>query len=883
MTQVSPLILLLVFSLIGKLTNAVRKEVELFNERGYQICSADIPVYIKNYDYVIDEAPSTFQNLTIMEEANINDKCLDLDDIVQICASYRPHYHEPFVHFPASYLKDIKRVAFIGGGDSMLLHEILKYDSIELVLGLELDSLVVRRSFQHFFTQPHWDDERVEWIFGDAAKSIMLLPREYFGTFDMVLVDVSETVMSFSVSKEMNILESLSSLMKPDGILVKNEQYFEPLSKIFKHTAQVYLPHTPMICKQDYSMGSNEISFLQPNFIEIQKNQIDTKLTRYKPLTRPSDHFHLISRYSRNRLENTCDATESQIRGDNHNAEEDKSVGILMILEAEKTSGMPIDISLIETALKSIDLVPLTSVSVKTNDGGNVSILVTNKGIITSHCWSSHKYCAFDVHLWGDFLKMENIKSILLATVQSSYHSSYKFIMDGIYGASSFSDKDQLVGPVMQTQQLAMDDPFEIANRQELTFSDSTSLKDIALRESLSTLMKSITNAIFFCGNQSRSCNRSLDIFKELTKQVVVVRTCDQSNEYEKGKSIPGILNISLCDTDIDAIAAEVVEKVGKVDVIAFDNGLASNQFEKLTLALSQDSLSSLLTSNGLVVDLGYRESANKRVDLMEKFFHHSILRKPKWRAGFYLGETSELGIGSFGNENFITQLMEVTTRIRERFGADVFVQSVKGRNITTLDEDFDPDYFHMHSYDNFPGASQMAEQRQIGTQGIYQLELDDDYNMNGNFLSSIEYEVKRTLQGMEYSNIIIENTEVAHGYVLVAIFTEGHLYLTWDGKNRMDVNIFTLTEKIDYENTFFDMLLEDKINMLKIIFGEDQPRGFGRTVLFTSDVQNGITGDCFDIYDTCPDFQEFGECSASEEHIQEFMMKNCKRTCGLC
>ena len=49
------------------------------------------------------------------------------------------------VHYTAKYLKeDLKRVVFVGGGDSMLLHEVLKYPSLELVVGLEIDQTVTR-------------------------------------------------------------------------------------------------------------------------------------------------------------------------------------------------------------------------------------------------------------------------------------------------------------------------------------------------------------------------------------------------------------------------------------------------------------------------------------------------------------------------------------------------------------------------------------------------------------------------------------------------------------------------------------------------------------------------------------------------------------------
>jgi spermidine synthase len=41
-------------------------------------------------------------------------------------------------------MSGVKRVVFVGGGDSMLLHEVLKYKDLEIVLGLELDQKVTR-------------------------------------------------------------------------------------------------------------------------------------------------------------------------------------------------------------------------------------------------------------------------------------------------------------------------------------------------------------------------------------------------------------------------------------------------------------------------------------------------------------------------------------------------------------------------------------------------------------------------------------------------------------------------------------------------------------------------------------------------------------------
>jgi spermidine synthase len=157
-------------------------------------CDNEDIMQFEDYE-TIDTGKTNYQMLNFAIQKEEDDICMDLDDIVQICSNYRPQYHEYVLHAAARYVDTVRRVIFIGGGDSMLLHEALKYPSLELVVGLELDQVVARKSFKYFHTQPHFDDDRVEWWFGDATKSLLLLPTDYWQSFDLVLVDLSETVM----------------------------------------------------------------------------------------------------------------------------------------------------------------------------------------------------------------------------------------------------------------------------------------------------------------------------------------------------------------------------------------------------------------------------------------------------------------------------------------------------------------------------------------------------------------------------------------------------------------------------------------------------------------------------------------------------------------
>jgi len=67
-------------------------------------------------------------------------------------------------------------------------------------------------------TQPHIDKDIVQWWFKDASKSLRMLPTEYFGTFDLVLVDLQTFVANYlMVTRELIIMNVAMLLLKPKG------------------------------------------------------------------------------------------------------------------------------------------------------------------------------------------------------------------------------------------------------------------------------------------------------------------------------------------------------------------------------------------------------------------------------------------------------------------------------------------------------------------------------------------------------------------------------------------------------------------------------------------------------------------------------------------
>mmetsp|Transcript_6115 Transcript_6115/g.13177 ORF Transcript_6115/g.13177 Transcript_6115/m.13177 type:complete len:617 (-) Transcript_6115:2196-4046(-) len=166
----------------------------------------------------IEADKSAYQSILWTGDPEKNDVCFLLEQEPQTCSAFRAHYHDVAAHFPTRYLEAVRRVAIIGGGDALMLHEIMKYDTIEKVVHLELDQKVVRKSHKYFASQPFFHDERVEWWFGNAVTSLQMLPSDYFGSFDIVFVDLSESgFLSQTVSHDLTIWELIVNLVSPEG------------------------------------------------------------------------------------------------------------------------------------------------------------------------------------------------------------------------------------------------------------------------------------------------------------------------------------------------------------------------------------------------------------------------------------------------------------------------------------------------------------------------------------------------------------------------------------------------------------------------------------------------------------------------------------------
>jgi len=86
-----------------------------------------------------------------------------------------------------------------------------------------------------------------------------VLPKEYYGTFDLVIIDIlTEVAKALRVNDELSVMEAAKLLMKPNGIIIKNEDtgYVPGTEPDYtKYSVDVVFHDVPLYCLQVFVAG----------------------------------------------------------------------------------------------------------------------------------------------------------------------------------------------------------------------------------------------------------------------------------------------------------------------------------------------------------------------------------------------------------------------------------------------------------------------------------------------------------------------------------------------------------------------------------------------------------------------------------------------------
>jgi len=808
---------------------------------------------------------SPYQLIEFFHDPTSLDTCFSIDGTTQICDSYRPHYHEIMVHYTARFLKNIKRVLWVGGGDSMLLHEFVKYPTLELIVGLELDQHVTRNSFKHFGTQPHWDQHRVEWWFGDATKSLLMLPKEYFGSFDMVLVDLSETVMSFAVTEELDIMGALALLLKKNGIMVKNEMYLEDMSNIFDYTIQIHSYDVPVLCSQAFILGSNGIDFLHQS---VHHHNIQGENLLIKDVKNERDKFEVYHDYQRNIATSQKYCRSSDEPEMPEIAIQTKSPGILMIIEAE---GVSVDIiqskemfrdaisaSLVKVGLTVqstvVDslLTPEKGDKGETSNGGTgVSIhtvaVTLKEGYVLARSYPNLEYCAFDIHLWSTFEKHNDAEIALIkgvgGNVDDSTSSSYRIVAGGMFGTSNWKTDVFNRGPRYANicEEPEVENVIDDSDPPGYDLFAKVVLNETILAFTSDNDRTDILVAVL-CGTKSEPCEASAVLEgQDSVARVVSLHTCDDSDSAD---------SLFVCELEIvQQLKKAVFDSSSRVSAIVVDDRAPKSIGKILHKILTfRNSRKEILSEYPIIIATIANPTQEWRRNFLERFRRDILKIDPAKRAEILFNITSadkppkifsEVGIAA-SDPLFFTHLIDAIDGIKLNTALLPDIRTARGASWKWMPSFQPTNSFLSSDYDQTEPLKQYHSQVSLGKQSVFQLELKVVFKppmVDSSIIREALEEVFRDENITAKIEQFDGETFDGDGCLFLAFWDGGSSIVLWDGRNHIDLNLFTHYEKSQVHNTFVATFLLSKLRDYEVKLHDEQPRGIGRVVNFEKDV----------------------------------------------
>ncbi len=156
---------------------------------------------------------------------------------LQVNTDFSTEFHESLVHPAMIVHPEPVNIAVIGGGDGGVIHELLKYESVESITVIEMDELIIDISKQYLpalsdcshllgVTDICFDDERVNVINEDGAAWFI----DHFGPsatkespvaqFDVVVMDVTDVIANNkSPYYQKDVLTAILTSLSENGTL----------------------------------------------------------------------------------------------------------------------------------------------------------------------------------------------------------------------------------------------------------------------------------------------------------------------------------------------------------------------------------------------------------------------------------------------------------------------------------------------------------------------------------------------------------------------------------------------------------------------------------------------------------------------------------------
>lgn len=197
----------------------------------------NIALSLRHTGEVLYKKKTPFQKVEVFDSYAYG-KLLAIDDMVMCTEKDEHAYHEMIVHVPMLTHPGVKRVLVIGGGDGGAVRELLRHDSIEEIVMVEIDEAVVEACKLHLPSISYaLEDKKLKLVIGDGINYVA---KAQDSSFDLIIIDSSDPVGPAEGLFSREFFANCHRILTPDGIMTGQSESPRFHVKAFQQLFGVY-------------------------------------------------------------------------------------------------------------------------------------------------------------------------------------------------------------------------------------------------------------------------------------------------------------------------------------------------------------------------------------------------------------------------------------------------------------------------------------------------------------------------------------------------------------------------------------------------------------------------------------------------------------------